>query len=170
VPYVSADVSSDVADRMRARRGGRLLALDRMLLHSPEAGDGWNAFLGAVRGATALNGLIRELIILRVAVLNRADYEFRSHLPPARAAGAQEGWLNAIADWESSAEFTPVERAVLAFTDAVTTSVTVPDSVFAALEPHFGERELVEIALVASAYNCVSRFLVAMAISEEIDR
>lgn len=154
---------------MRSRRGGRLIALDRMLLHSPEAGDGWNVFLGAVRGATSLNGLVRELIILRVAVLNRADYEFQAHLPPARAAGAKEQWLHAIRDWESSDQFSQAERAVLAFTDAVTRSVTVPDPVFAALESHFGERELVEIALVASVYNCVSRFLVAMGITEEID-
>jgi 4-carboxymuconolactone decarboxylase len=169
IPYVDAAHSSPVADRMRSRRGGRLMALDRMLLHSPEAADGWNAFLGAIRGATSLDGKIRELIILRIAVLNGAPYEFRAHVPPARAAGAGEDWLQAIGDWEDSDKFSPTERAVLSFTDAITGSVSVPDHVFAGLEPHFSRRELVEIALVASAYNCVSRFLVAMGITEEAD-
>jgi 4-carboxymuconolactone decarboxylase len=169
VPYVDDSADTEVAQRMRARRGGKLLSLDRMLLHSPIAADGWNVFLGAVRGGTSLDGLIRELIILRIAVLNGAGYEYEAHLPPARAAGAREEWLLGVREWQTSDQFSQVERAVLAFTDAVTVSVAVPDPLFAALEPHFSERELVEIALVASVYNSVSRFLVAMGITEETD-
>ena len=50
--YVAPD--GDVTDRIRQRRGGKLTALDGVLLHSPPFADGWNGMLGAVRGASTL--------------------------------------------------------------------------------------------------------------------
>ncbi len=71
--------SSEVADHIRLRRGGRLTPLDGILLHSPPVADGWNQLLSAVRTQTTLPALIRELVILRVAELNGAAYEWRAH-------------------------------------------------------------------------------------------
>lgn len=56
--------------------------------------------------------------------------------------------------------------AVLAYTDAMTLDVQVPDAVFAELRNMFSEREIVEITATISAYNCVSRFLVALDVGE----
>jgi hypothetical protein len=76
IQYRSADIENpkEIVSSIRARRGGALLNLDRMLLHSPPFAKGWNEFL---RG----NGLtlapkLRELAICGVAVLNNAEYEF----------------------------------------------------------------------------------------------
>jgi alkylhydroperoxidase family enzyme len=57
--------------------------------------------------------------------------------------------------------------AVLAFTDAMTLDVSVPDAVFESLKRHFSDREVVEITSTVAAYNCVSRFLVAMDVGEK---
>ena len=45
IPYVPRDVAEPRAlvDAIRARRGGALLNLDRMLLHSPPFAAGWSA-------------------------------------------------------------------------------------------------------------------------------
>jgi len=44
VPYLPADLAEpkDIVDSVRARRGGHLTHLDRMLLHSPQLAAGWN--------------------------------------------------------------------------------------------------------------------------------
>ena len=55
---------------------------------------------------------------------------------------------------------------MLAYTDAMTLDVRVPDEVFAALKDLFSEREVVEITATVAAYNCVSRFLVALDVGE----
>lgn len=55
---------------------------------------------------------------------------------------------------------------LLAYTDAMTLDVQVPDAVFAELKKSFSEREVVEITATISAYNCVSRFLVALDVGE----
>lgn len=48
----------------------------------------------------------------------------------------------------------------------MTLSVSVPDEVFAKLKANFSEKEVVEITATIAAYNCVSRFLVALDVSE----
>jgi len=63
VPYVSADLAEprEIVDAVRARRGGHLTHLDRMLLHSPPLASGWNSLLGAVRGKFSLDAQVREI-------------------------------------------------------------------------------------------------------------
>jgi 4-carboxymuconolactone decarboxylase len=85
-----------VTDRIRARRGGTLTPLDGMLLHSPEFADGWNSMLGAVRGQSTLPPDVRELVILRVAARNGADFEWIAHEPVAREAGLGDEQIAAI--------------------------------------------------------------------------
>ena len=52
------------------------------------------------------------------------------------------------------------------YTDAMTLNVGVPDDVFAQLRTNFSEKEVVEITATIAAYNCVSRFLVALDVGE----
>ena len=44
----SPGVDAELINAVKARRGGRLLNLDRQLLHSPPLARGWNQYLGAV--------------------------------------------------------------------------------------------------------------------------
>jgi AhpD family alkylhydroperoxidase len=152
------------ADLLRARRGGVLTTLDRLLLYSPPVAEGWNALLGALRGATTLPADLRELVVLRVAVLNTAEFEWTSHAPIARRAGLTDLHLRVLRADDALAEpvWSPVQAAVLAFTDASTRDVAVPDAVFAALRAHLDDRQVVELAVLVGGYAMVSRFLVAL--------
>lgn len=148
----------DVLRRVLGRRGGALRPLDEVLLHSPELADGWNGLLGAIRDRLALPAAVRELVILRIAVLNRAPYEWAAHEP---LAGLDEARLAALRTGDR-APFDRRERAVLAYTDAMTRDVEVSPEVFAAVREFFGDAELVELTGTIAAYNMVSRFLVAL--------
>ena len=57
IPYQPQDLAEprDLVAAIRARRGGRLLNLDRMLLHSPPLARGWNGYMGAVRTELAVS-------------------------------------------------------------------------------------------------------------------
>jgi 4-carboxymuconolactone decarboxylase len=153
-----------VAEQMRARRGGRLSTLDRLLLHSPPVAEGWNALLGALRSRTTLPADLRELVVLRVAVLNDAAFEWVSHEPIARRAGLADLQLRVLRAENAGSEpvWSPVQAAVLAFTDAATRSVAVPEEVFAAVRRHLDDRQVVELTALVGAYAMVSRFLVAL--------
>ncbi|WP_425842308.1 carboxymuconolactone decarboxylase family protein [Streptomyces fractus] len=155
---------SDVTERIRERRGGRLTPLDLMLLHSPPVADGWNSLLGAIRTQAELPDDLRELAILRVAALNGAAYEWNAHEPVAHRAGMtpeQTESLRVDAD-PALAPLSAVQHAVLAYTDAMTRAIDVPDAVFEMVRAHFDDRQLVELTATIGTYNLVSRFLVAL--------
>jgi len=154
-----------VADLIRQRRGGELRPLDELLLLSPPLAEGWSVLLSAIRGQLLLNAIVRELVILRIAVLNGAGYEWQAHEPVARGCGVTEEQLSALRQEQpDQAAFGPAERAVLAYTDAMTRAVTVPPGIFGAVAELMSPREVAELTAVAAAYNMVSRFLVALEI------
>ncbi|MHC1561625.1 carboxymuconolactone decarboxylase family protein [Actinomycetospora sp. C-140] len=169
--YVGPDAltgpDAEIAGRIVARRGGTLTPLDRMLLHSPPIADGWNDLLGAVRSGGTLGGDVRELAVLRIAALNGADYEWHAHEPLGRAAGLGDDDVAVLRGERDPAALTPRRAAALAYTEAMTRDVAVPDEVFAGLREHFDDREIVELTVTVGAYNLVSRFLVALQVGDE---
>jgi 4-carboxymuconolactone decarboxylase len=163
--------AGEISARILERRGGRLRPLDGMLLHSPQIADGWNSLLGAIRSRCTVADDVRELIIMRIAVLNRAAYEWGAHEAVALDAGLGQEQLAALQQPTASADaaFSPVQQRVLAYTDAMTTDIQVKDSVFDALRADFSDTELVEITATIAAYNMVSRFLVALDVALEVE-
>ena len=156
-----------LTERIRRERGGQLHNLYRMLLHSPPVTEGWLAFLTAIRHETELPGRYRELAILRIAVLNGAQYEFDVHVPFALKEGVSREAINALRANRETNDLDEADRAVVAYADAMTREVHVPDDVFARMREHFAERDVVELTATIAAYNCVSRFLEALRIDLE---
>ena len=108
--------------------------------------------------------LLRELVILRIAVLNRAAYEFDAHVPHALAAGVGDEKIQALRAEPLDAVFSGVERCVLLLADAMTRDVEVPDSLFESVRAHFNDQAMIDLTVTIAAYNMVSRFLVALRI------
>ncbi len=154
--------------RIRGGRGGRLLNFYRALLHSPELAATWMPFNDAVRRQTLLDGRVREIAIMRVAILNRVDYVLRIHRARyAQPAGVTADECDALTDWARSTLFGPRDRAVLAYVDAMTSEIEVNDAVFEAVREHFSERETVELTVLVGAYNLHTRVLSALRIDPE---
>ena len=187
-PSSDSPASAAYAQISARRSPNPLLQLDLTLLHSPPVASGWSSFFGSIRTQTTLSADIRELCICRVAVLNGADYEWEHHNSSLREAGvgdravaeiknrkAWRGWL--AEDVEAVAEegdmqrddcggLNELQRAVLAYTDAMTIGVKVSDDIFAELKRLLDDRHVVEVTATVAAYNCVSRFLVALDVGD----
>jgi len=164
VPLVEVGADPALAPieaRILAARG-RISPLYRVLLNSAPLVEGWEALLTAIRQKTSVPPALRELVILRVAVLNGAAYEFEAHVPHARQAGIGEEKLLAVRDTGDERPFDELERLVLKLTDAMTREIEVPDELYRRLAERFGPTELVELVATVAAYNMVSRFLVAL--------
>ena len=158
----------DLVATIRQRRGGELLDLDRLLLHSPAFAEGWNFFLGRVRTALTLPPLLKELAMCGVAALNGADFEMHHHAPLYLAAGATDAQVAALhrlaADPGAAADpaFDPTQQAVLALVVQMTRQVQVDHAVFACARAAVGsDQAMFELVGVVAAYNMVSRILVA---------
>jgi 4-carboxymuconolactone decarboxylase len=163
VPGTRSELA-DIERKIESERGAISL-LYQVLLNSAPLAAGWEAMLTAIRNRSSVPADLRELMILRVAVLNGAAYEFDAHVPHAQRAGITPAKIEAVRYMESADIFTQDERLVLALTDAMTRDIVVPDAVFEPLRQRFDARALVELVATVAAYNMVSRFLVALNIA-----
>ena len=164
VPLVEPGTRAELAEieaRIMAERG-QVSLLYRVLLNSGPIASGWERMLTAVRNQTGIAADLRELIILRVAVLNRARFEFDAHVPHAQRAGVSAAKIDAVRDLTPSAVFDPLERIVLELTDAMTRDIVVPDALMQRVSARFDAQGVVELVATVAAYNMVSRFLVAL--------
>jgi 4-carboxymuconolactone decarboxylase len=168
LPDMTAD--DDVAARIRTRRGGELRPLDAMLLHSPPVADGWNKLMGAIRDDTTVPPDLREIVILRIAVLNDAPYEWDSHERPGRQAGLGDQQLAAIRATRPGAPLSALQQLVIGCADAMTRGVGLPEPLFENLRGHLSDRQVVELVTTVAAYNMVSRLVVALEISSPAAR
>jgi len=169
VPLITPGTIPELAEieRAIAAERGRISILYRALLNSPPIASGWEKLLTAVRKHTRVPAALRELIILRVAVMNGAAYEFDAHVSHALAAGVSQAKIDAVralpppAD-ARAASFDDDERLVLELADTMTRDVAVDDELIDRLRVRFDARTMVEVVATVAAYNMVSRFLVAL--------
>ena len=173
IPYRSEGDTEieELVAAIRSRRGGGMLNLDRMLLHSPPYAKGWNSLLGAVRRDLELSPVVRELSICAIARLTDAPYEWYQHAPEFLAAGGKQAQLDALNDVPAAAAnsslFNEKERAALQLTIESTRAVRVDPKTFALVRGLFGDRQTVELVGTIAAYNMVARFLVALGVDEK---
>ena len=84
---------------------------------------------------------------------------------------AWQGWGEASEEKVGGAPaLNEKQRVTLAYTDAMTIAIKVSKEIFDRLQRSFGEGEIVEITATVAAYNCVSRFLVALDVGETSDK
>ena len=166
VPLVEPGTRPELAEieqSIMAQRG-RISDLYRVLLNSGPLASGWEAMLTAVRNKSSVPADLRELMILRVAVVNRASYEFDAHVPHAQKAGVSDAKIAAVRDTAIGTVFTADEALVLELADTMTRNIDVPEALMDRLKARLDARGVVETVATVAAYNMVSRFLVALQI------
>jgi len=131
-------------------------------------GDWWTVFAlvpevfdHAVRGfalyrnpARKINEQLRELGQTRVGWARGSQFVFSQHCKSCRSVGIAEEKIQAIPGWQTADCFSPVERAVLAYTDAlVYDGGRVANEVFEALQKHLGDEEILEFTYIIAMYD-----------------
>jgi alkylhydroperoxidase family enzyme len=155
------ELAADIA-KIKGARGG-LINIYKLLLHSPTVCMTWFEHIGAIRWKTQLSPRLREIAIVRIAQAARYAYALQQHVPTiAVPDGVRLEECEALKDWRPSKYFNEAERAALAYIDAMIAGPEVPDNVFEAMRKHFGEREIVELTVLAGTYIMHNRVFTAL--------
>ena len=132
------------------------------------SGDWWTVFAlvpdvlqHAVRGFglyanpdRALDPVLRELGQTRAGWMRGSQFVFSQHCKSCRSLGMSEERIAAIPAWSVADCFTPVERAVLAYTDdLVGNGGRVPDATFAALRAGLSDEAILELTYITAMYE-----------------
>ena len=111
---------------------------------------------------------LRELGQTRAGWRAGSQFVFSQHCKALRAAGMSAEKVDAIPHWEVSDLFSPVERAVLAYADALAgDGGRVSDGVFTALREHLDDVQILELTYITSLY--VQHAIMARALRVEFD-
>jgi alkylhydroperoxidase family enzyme len=97
---------------------------------------------------------LRELGQIRAGFARGSQFVFSQHCKAARSVGFTDEQVAAIPHWQVATCFSPLERAVLAYTDClVLQGGRVPDGVFAALKAGLSDEEILELTYVTCMYD-----------------
>jgi alkylhydroperoxidase family enzyme len=131
-------------------------------------GDWWTVFAGvpdcfdhAVAGfqfyrspKRKLDPKLRELGQIRAGFARGSRFVFSQHCKAARSVGLSDAQVEAIPHWSVADCFSPLERAVLAYTDClVLDGGRTPDGVFDALRAGLSDEEILELTYVTCTYE-----------------
>jgi len=109
--------------------------------------------------AAGLNPLLHHLVVLRASQINACAFCVKMHLSEARRDGETEARLDRLIVWRHVDDFTPAEKAALAWTEALTT--LKEDTVFgilrARLREHFNEAQISALTATIAMINLWNR-------------
>lgn len=96
---------------------------------------------------------LRELGQTRAGYTVGSQFVFSQHCKASRDVGLTEAQIEAIPNWQTADCYSPVERAVLAYTDGlVLDRGRVSDGTFAALKEHLSDEEILEFTYITCTY------------------
>ncbi|MCP3937083.1 MAG: carboxymuconolactone decarboxylase family protein [Actinomycetia bacterium] len=100
-----------------------------------------------------LDPKLRELGQLRAGWVVGSRFVFSQHCKAARDVGWSNDEIDSVPHWQVVECFSPLERALLAYTDALALSHgRVPEAVFDVMREHLDDREILEFTYVTATY------------------
>ena len=104
--------------------------------------------------ARKLDPALRELAQTRAGFARGSQFVFSQHCKACRSVGLAEDKIAALPNWQLSDAYSPLERAVLAYTDAlVLEGGRVQDAVFEALQRSLSDEEILELTYITALYD-----------------
>lgn len=108
---------------------------------------------------TSLSARVRQVVILSVGSVWKAPYELYAHAAAARHAGFSDPCVAALVAGASSSELATEEVTAQRLALALAGRHAADDDLYAEALRHFGEKGLVDFAVLAGCYHLVCSLL-----------
>ena len=136
-----------------------LLNITKTLVRHPKLLKRWNVFAGHVLVKSSLPPREREIAILRVGWLCRAEYEWAQHVVIGRQCGLDDEEIERIKAGSGAPGWTAHESAILRATDELHEDSFVRDETWTALAATWSEEQLMDFVFAVGQYHLVSMAL-----------
>src|SRR5580765_5416141 len=115
--------------------------------------------LSQVAVKAGMDKQLLELVKLRASQINGCAFCVQHHILESEKLGVPIDKLNLVVVWREAPQFSPRERAALAWTEALTTITEgVSDEVYAQASAEFSEKELTYLTSAIASINVWNRF------------
>jgi alkylhydroperoxidase family enzyme len=149
--------------------GDDVINIFRTLAHHPKLLKRWLVFGNHVLTKTSLPARDRELVILRVGWLARAEYEWSRHVLIARDCGISDEEIERVAEGPDAPGWNDLERALLRSVDELQADHFVSDATWSALSQHYDTQQLMDLVFTVGQYNMVSMALNTLGVQLDPD-
>jgi AhpD family alkylhydroperoxidase len=138
----------------------------------PDALKAMYALEGYIQKESGIPRNLIHLIKLRASIINGCAYCVDMHVKESRHDKLPEQWINLVSVWEEAHVYSPVERAVLRWTDSLTliSKTKAPDEDYAELRKYFSEADCTRITVAIGAINIWNRLAVGGRKAHPIDK
>ena len=165
LPYVetsSASPEQQEALGKVTQKSGKIANFWKLWSHSPQTLEAFLPFNKSLAKGT-LDPKLRELAYVKASQINDCAYCASAHKSSAARLGVTDQQIQDIANHESSAVFSPVEKLVLRYAEELTQNVKTGDGLLEELKKHLTEEQIVELNLTIGTANLTNRFNVSFA-------
>jgi alkylhydroperoxidase family enzyme len=144
----------------RARFDGRPMDnIFRTLSHHPKLFKRWLVFGNHILTKSSFPARERELAILRIGWLCRAEYEWGQHVPIGEKAGLSREEIHRITSGPDAEGWSASERAILTAVDELHAEAFIGDRTWSELVSHFDTTQVVDLVFTVGQYALVSMAL-----------
>jgi 4-carboxymuconolactone decarboxylase len=127
-----------------------------LLARHPELTTAYHTFAGHLLFATTLSPRVRELLVLRVAAVREAEYEWVQHVVLAGDAGLSGEDVDRIAEGPQADGWTPLDRALVAAVDELLDDARIADATWEVLAAELDDRQLMDLVFTVGAYDLLA--------------
>jgi len=165
-PLGDADI--DAETRQRFGDSG-LLNIFRTLAHHPKLLKRWLVFGNHILGKNTLPERDRELLILRIGWLCKAEYEWTQHVDIAKRCGLNDEDIARIAAGPDAAGLDEFDRVQLRAVDELHRDAFLSDTTWRALSARYNIEQLLDLIFTVGQYQLVSMALNSLGVQLEAD-
>jgi alkylhydroperoxidase family enzyme len=143
----------------RAMANGRVFNIFSTLAHYPDLLKRWMVFANHVLVKSTLPPRERELLILRIGWLCRAEYEWSQHVLIGRAVGLSDADIDRIADGPDAPGWSPADATLLRAVDELHGDAFLSDATWQALAERYSTQQIMDVIFTVGQYALVSMAL-----------
>jgi 4-carboxymuconolactone decarboxylase len=149
------------------RRDGHVYNIFATLARHPQLLKRWLVFGGHVLGKSTLPPREREIAILRMGWLCRAEYEWGHHVAIGKQAGLTDDDIKRIAEGPDAVGLDPFEATLIRAVDELHANTFIGDSSWKSLAERYNTQQVLDFLFTAGQYKLVSMVLNSVGVQLE---
>lgn len=149
------------------RRDGQVYNIFATLARHPQLLKRWLVFAGHVLGKSTLPAREREIVILRMGWLCRAQYEWGHHVAIGKQAGLTDDDINRLRQGPGAAGLDSFEALLIRAVDELHSNTLIGDSTWKGLAERYNTQQIMDLIFTAGQYKLVSMALNSLGVQLE---
>ena len=126
------------------------------LARHPVLTRAYHTFNGHVLFGSTISPRQRELLVLRVAALRDAEYEWAQHVIQGADAGLGDDEIDRVAEGPRAVGWSPFDAALLSAADELVSDATIGDDTWAVLSAELDDQQLMDVVFTVGAYDVLA--------------